>query len=61
MIGWMFRWVTGHSHIVKSANQIWATDGLPYISSLIADGPPIMINQASREAVIVFNISRDIT
>ena len=61
MIGWMFRRVTGHRLIVKSANQIWATDGLPNISPLITDGPPIMMNQASREVVIVFNISRDIT
>lgn len=61
LIGWVFRRVTGHNLILKSGDKIWATDGLPFVSSLISDGPPMIINQTSREVVIVFNISREIT
>ena len=59
-IGWLFRHVTGHKLILKSADQIWATEGLPFIASHITDGPPKLINHTSREVVIVYNISRDI-
>lgn len=61
LLGWIFRRVSGYTLLVKSPNQIWATSRLPFVPAGLIDAPPIMINQGCREAVIVFNISRDIT
>jgi hypothetical protein len=40
---------------------MWATQGLPFVPAGLVDIPPELIDPSSREAVIVFNISRDIT
>lgn len=61
LVGWNFRKVTGYELVVKSGDQIWATDGLPLLPTGLFDRPPILANRENQEIVLILNIFRDIT
>jgi len=60
LFGWAFRRVTKYNLKLVFGNQIWSSDGLPYVNPNLYEFPSQFKNDSSDEAVLVLNISRNI-
>lgn len=61
LVGWVFRKVTSHNLTLISGDQIWATNGLPVVPSDMTDSLPVINSEGNQEAVVILNVSRDIS
>ena len=60
LLGWIFRRVTHFELEIVHCDQVWVTNGLPFVPARIYDFLPILYDEGCNDVVIVLNISRNI-
>ncbi len=60
LLGWTFRKVTKYELKLYFGGQLWATNGLPWVSARLYDDLPELLEQDSDEVVVILNIRRNI-